>query len=551
MDHDKTEINSLDHGGQTKEAVEEQAQSQIRDILKQLRHRIEIVLFTAPGQNEVYTKAAREAIKAVRGLTPKIEFKEFALDHGLAREQGVDFAPTMVFNPGRAKIKWLGAPIGEEGMTLIQALVMMGYGSTGINDQSRQVLDSLDEPRAIKIFVSPACPYCPQQAVNALKAALARPELVSLEIIDIQAARHLAEKYSAFSVPLAYANEVLIAKGAQPEELFMLSLKQLEQQSVFIPDNKAPEIEADLVIVGAGPAGLTAGIYGARNGLHTVVVEKGALGGQMATTPVIQNYPGLTQVGGKSLVDIMVNHALEYVHIFPDEEVLEITPGTPLTVQTSRRRFLSKAVLLATGAAHRRLDVPGEASLAGRGISYCSTCDGPLFKDKRVIMVGGGDSAVTEALHLHHLGVRVSLIHRRDRLRAQESLVKSLESSGIPVRLNTEIKEIRGRDRVGEVVLLDTQTGQTHTEATDGVFVAIGYEPAVDLARKTGVEITPEGYIKKDSRHRTNVPGIYSAGDVEGGFKQIVTAAGQGAEAALSIFEDLVNPYWKREEKAG
>jgi thioredoxin reductase (NADPH) len=277
------------------------------------------------------------------------------------------------------------------------------------------------------------------------------------------------------------------------------------------------------------------------------VVERGPLGGQVATTPIVENYPGFNQVGGKTLVDIMVGHALEYVQIFPDEEVYAIEPGDPIRVTTSRRRFHSRAVLLATGAIHKHLDVAGEARLAGRGVSYCSTCDGPLFKGKRAIMVGGGNSAVTEALHLHQIGVTVTLVHRRDSLRAQEHLLKNLTANNIPVVWNTEITEIQGEQKVERVLLHDRKTGQTTVKATDAVFIAVGYAPAVELAQKIGVELTTDGFIKRDARHRTNIPGIYSAGDVEGGYKQIVTASGQGAEAALAIFEDLMNPYWKQQ----
>jgi thioredoxin reductase (NADPH) len=305
-----------------------------------------------------------------------------------------------------------------------------------------------------------------------------------------------------------------------------------------------------VVIVGGGPAGLTAGIYAARSGLRAVVIERGALGGQVATTPIVENYPGLTQVGGKTLVDIMVSHALEYVKIFAGEEVMEVTPGEPIEVKTNRRRFTAKALLLATGAVHRHLGAPGESRLSGHGVSYCSTCDGPLFKGKRVIIVGGGNSAVTEALHLQNVGVDVTLVHRRNTLRAQEHLSKKIFDNDIPVLFDTEVKEIRGKDRVEEVVLYNSLTEETKTMGVDGVFVAIGYMPAVDLARKIGLELTPEGYIKRDAKHRSNIPGIYSAGDVEGGYKQIVTAAGQGSEAALSIFEDLMNPYWKESETA-
>ena len=348
-------------------------------------------------------------------------------------------------------------------------------------------------------------------------------------------------------MPQVYANEKQIAMGAQPEELFMLSLEKLEQQNVYIPESDAEEVEADLVIIGGGPAGLTAGIYGARAGLNTVIIERDTLGGQIATTPTVENFPGLTQVGGKALVDLMVTHALEYVKIFPGEEVMKIDPGEPIVVTTSRRRFKTKTVLLATGAANRRLNVPGENRLSGHGVSYCSTCDGPLFKGKKVIMAGGGDSAVTEALHLNNIGASVTIVHRRDKLRAQKHLLKMLEAGKIPVIYNTEISEIKGTQKVEELVLNNNKTKKKSKMKVDGVFVAIGYTPSVELAKEIGVELTADGYIKHDSKHRTNIKGIYSAGDVEGGYKQIVTAAGHGSEAALSIFEDLVNPYWKKE----
>jgi thioredoxin reductase (NADPH) len=494
--------------------------------------------------------AARQLIRAVREITPKVILLEFDLSHDKARNFNITHAPTLLFDPERYRVRWLGAPVGEEGRTFVEALIMMGYRNTKLTDESRQVLEKITSPRDVKVFVSPTCPYCPQQAVNGLKAAIEKSGLVSLEIIDIQANPDLADKYSAFSVPQVFSNDMLIAQGAQPEELFMLSLQKLEQQTVFIPESDAEEVQTDLVIVGGGPAGLTAGIYAARSGLQAVIIERGALGGQVATTPVVENYPGLNQVGGKTLVDIMVNHALEYVKIFPGEAVMDIRPGDPMEVTTSRRRFITKVVLIATGANHRHLNVPGESRLSGRGVSYCSTCDGPLFKGRKVIIVGGGNSAVTEALNLHNIGVDVSLVHRRNSLRAQEHLAKNLFANDIPVLFDTEVKEIRGEAKVLEVVLYNNLTEETWNMPVDGVFVAIGYDPAVELAKKIGIELTPDGFIKRDERHRTNIAGVYSAGDVEGGYKQIVTAAGQGSEAALCIFEDLMDPYWKRQSSA-
>jgi len=517
---------------------------QLKATFEQLPNDIDLYLFTAKGQEDAFTQANRQVIRAFRELSARITLREYDLDHELAKKWNVTHSPTLIIAPEQYAIRWLGAPMGEEARTFLEILILVGLGKSQLSDQSMNVVKKIDSPRNVKVFVSPTCPYCPQEAVNAVKAAIEMPEHVSLEIIDIQSEPELANQYAAQSVPQAFANDVLIGQGAQPEEVFVLSLQKLETQTIFIPDSNAELVETDLLIIGGGPAGLTAGIYAVRSGLRAAVVEREALGGQIATTPIVENYPGFTSVGGKTLVDIMVSHALQYVQIFQGEAVMDLKTDKPIAAVTNRRKFLTKSVLLATGATHKHLNVRGESRLAGRGVSYCSTCDGPLFKGKKVVMVGGGNSAVTEALHLSHMGVDVTLIHRRDKLRAQDVLAKQLADNNIEVLWDTEIKEIRGEERVEELLLVNNKTQNTTTFNTNGVFIAIGYSPALELAEMLGVEVSEDGYIKHDGKHRTNVPGVYSAGDVEGGYKQIVTASGQGAEAAMTIFEDLINPYW-------
>jgi thioredoxin reductase (NADPH) len=522
---------------------------QLRVTFDNMPREIPLYLFVDRGRDDVFVESCRQIVRAFRELTSKISIKEYYIDHELAAKYGVDSSPTLLIDPDHYNIRWLGAPMGEEGRSFLEAMILIGMGKSGLSDQSLTVIHQIDTPRQIKVFVSPTCPYCPQQVVNGLRAAIEQPDLISLEIVDIQSRPDLAEQYAAHSVPQAYANDLLIGQGAQQEEVFISSLLKLEAQTIFIPQSTAELVEVDLLIVGGGPAGLTAGIYAERSGLKTAVVERDSLGVQVALTPVVENYPGFTQVGGKTLVDIMVTHALEYVNIYQGEQVLEIRPGDPIEVDTSRRKFKAKSVLMATGATHRNLGVSGEQHFSGRGVSYCATCDGPLFKGKKVFMVGGGNSAVTEALHLRNMGVDVTLVHRRDNLRAQDVLTKQLETNGIPILWNTEIKEIKGVSHVETVVLHNNKNNASEERAADGVFIAIGYKPSVALAQKIGIELNKDGYIKHDSAHRTNVPGIYSAGDVEGGYKQIVTATGQGAAAAMTIFEDTINPYWKEKGK--
>ena len=531
--------------------IPKQVQEQLKQVFDSFPNEVPIHLFSNKGDNKEAVQVARELLTALGSLSDKIKFEEHKLSDTRAKDWDVTRTPALVFAPERYDIQYLGVPLGEEGRTLIEMLSLIGLGDSRMNDQARRVVQRIDSPRKIMVFVSASCPYCPQQAINGVKAAVERPDMVSIKLVDTAFNQELSELYGVQGVPQTVANDILISQGAQPEELFAASLEQLEEQRYFIPESDAPVVEADLVIIGGGPAGLSAGIYAARSGLNAVVVDRENMGGQVALTPVVENYPGLAHIGGKNLVEIMVAHALEYVNVFPREAVQEIQHGEMFEVTTTQRRFIAKTILLATGASHRRLGAAGEDRYAGRGVSYCTTCDGPLFKGKKVAMVGGGNSAVTEALHLHHIGSDVTLIHRRDNLRAQDRLIQSLVEAKIPVKWNTEVKEIKGEEVVKELVLYNNKTDEVENFPVDGLFVAIGYDPAVELAKMAGVELNDEGFIKTDGRHRTNIPGIYSAGDVEGGYKQIVTAAGAGAAAAMTIFEDLTDPYWTQKKAAG
>jgi thioredoxin reductase (NADPH) len=312
----------------------------------------------------------------------------------------------------------------------------------------------------------------------------------------------------------------------------------------------AEKKKTDLLIIGAGPAGLTAAIYAERSGLKSAVIEKANIGGQVAITPVVENYPGFTKIGGKTLMDMMAQQAIQYADIHEGEEVLEIQKTDDVfDVKTNRANYETKAVLLTTGAESKKLGIAGEKEFQGRGISYCAACDGYFFKDgKKVIVVGGGNTAASEALYLKNTGVDVTVVHRRDALRAEMFLQQGLTNNNIPILWNTEVKEIIGDKFVTSVLLENSMDKTQKNMPVDGVFIAIGYTPNNELANTLGIETDEEGYIKVDPGHRTNIKGIYAAGDITGGFKQIVTAVSQGAVASSAIFEDISNPYWKKKE---
>lgn len=302
----------------------------------------------------------------------------------------------------------------------------------------------------------------------------------------------------------------------------------------------------DVIILGAGPAGLSAGIYASRAGLDCVILEKGVPGGQVLTSPTIENYPGFPEIAGMKLMENMAEHAKRYVDIREGEEALRVRGGDKFEVFTNSGKYTSRALILATGSSHRKLDVPGEEGMTGKGVSYCATCDGFFYKGKEVIVVGGGNTALTDALHLSSLGCNVTIVHRRNQFRADKHLQDSITQHKISILWDTLVDEIVEGNEVTAVRLRDLKTGKVHTKPVSGVFVAVGEVPSSQLAAELGLDMDQGGFIIVDRSFRTNVSFVYAAGDVSGGIRQIVAAVHGGAAAALSCFEDLMNPYYRR-----
>lgn len=304
--------------------------------------------------------------------------------------------------------------------------------------------------------------------------------------------------------------------------------------------------EYDVVIIGAGPAGMAAGIYARRAGLECIILEKGVPGGQVLTSPNIENYPGFPEISGMKLMELMADHARRYVDIREGEEVLRVRGGDKFEITTNSGRYYARAIILTTGSTHRKLDVPGEEGMAGRGVSYCATCDGFFYKGRDVVVVGGGNTALTDALYLKSIGCEVSIIHRRNSFRADKHLQESVSRQKIPVYWDTVVEEIVGDQEVTGVKLRNLKTGAIQVKPVSGVFVAVGEVPSSQLAAELGLDMDAGGFVNVDKSFRTNVPFVYAAGDVTGGIRQIVAAVHGGAAAALACFEDLMNPYYRR-----
>lgn len=285
---------------------------------------------------------------------------------------------------------------------------------------------------------------------------------------------------------------------------------------------------------------MTASIYGARYGLKTLLLESKVLGGAQATSPGIENYPGYTFVVGLDLANKMKEQVKKCGAIV--KEITEVKSveregdDGDFLLETRRGVYRAKAIIFATGGGHRHLNVPGEDQLTGRGVSYCATCDGPLFRDKTVAVIGGGNTAVTEALYLSEVVGKVYLIHRRDELRAEKIVQDYVLNSSVEILWDTIIKEIRGGDLVNELLLQNVKTGEEQILSVEGAFIALGSNPESTLAKSIGIVTNERGEIIVNAKQATNIPGVFAAGDVVESMKQIAVAVGHGAISADAAY---------------
>ena len=294
----------------------------------------------------------------------------------------------------------------------------------------------------------------------------------------------------------------------------------------------------DVIVIGSGPAGYTASTYTSRAKLNTLIITGSLPGGQLMTTSEVENYPGFPNgIFGPELMMNMRQQAERFGSNVIDDEVIEVNfQDRPFLVKTHSNEYLSRSVLICTGAAPRKLGVDGEEKFAGRGISYCATCDGPFFKGEDIVVAGGGDTALEEATFLTKFGKSVKVIHRRDSLRASKILQeKAFENPKIDFIWNSNVKKITGEKKISKVLIQDLNTSKETELDIGGLFIAIGHEPNTKIFRGQ-VDMDEHGYIKLKENTKTSVEGVFAAGDVHDyRYRQAVTAAGYGCMAALDV----------------
>ncbi|GAB2544732.1 thioredoxin-disulfide reductase [Gracilibacillus alcaliphilus] len=301
----------------------------------------------------------------------------------------------------------------------------------------------------------------------------------------------------------------------------------------------------DVIIAGAGPAGMTAAVYTSRANLDTLMLERGIPGGQMANTEDVENYPGYEHILGPDLSNKMFSHAKKFGAEYAYGDIKEVIDhGEYKTVIAGSKEYKTKTLIITTGAQFKKLGVPGEDELGGRGVSYCAVCDGAFFKERELVVVGGGDSAVEEGVYLTRFASKVTIIHRRDELRAQKILQdRAFNNDKIDFIWDTVVKSIDEKDgKVGSVTLYNKKTKEEYKKEIDGTFIYIGMVPLSEPFKSLGIT-NEEGYIPTNENMETSVPGVFAAGDIrEKELRQIVTATGDGsiaAQAAQAYIENL------------
>lgn len=439
------------------------------------------------------------------------------------------------------RVRFAGLPLGHEFTSLVLALLHVGGHPPKLDDALAAQIRALDEGDLdFEVYMSLSCHNCPDvvQALNTMAAL--NPRVRSVAIDGALFADEI-ERRQVLAVPAVYLNGKPFAQGRMGiEEILAKVDRGAAQRNAAALAARAPY---DVLVVGGGPAGAAAAVYAARKGIRTGVVAD-RFGGQTLDTLGIDNFVSVAHTEGPQFAAALERHVRQYdVDVMTAQRAEALVPGALIEVRLAGgARLRSRSVILATGARWREVGVPGEREYRGHGVAYCPHCDGPLFKGKRVAVIGGGNSGVEAAIDLANLAAEVTLLEFAPQLRADAVLVEKLKTlPNVRVHTQAQTTEIVGDgSRVTALRWADRASGTAHETALEGVFVQIGLVPNTEWLKGT-LELTRHGEIAVDDRGRTSLPGVFAAGDVTTvPFKQIVIAAGDGAKAALAAFDHLV-----------
>ncbi|MCZ4305707.1 alkyl hydroperoxide reductase subunit F [Zoogloeaceae bacterium G21618-S1] len=504
---------------------------QLSTYLQNVTQPIEI---TANVDDSAKSAEMLALLKDIAGLTDKITLFE-------TRDAAVR-TPSFALNRAGADVgvRFAGIPMGHEFTSLVLALLQIGGHPPKVEADVIAQIQAIEGRFDFVTYISLSCQNCPE-VVQALNLMATLNPNIRHTMVDGALFQDEVERNKILAVPNVYLNGEPFGQGRTSlrEIVAKLDTGAAARDAAKIADKDA----FDVLIVGGGPAGAAAAIYAARKGVRTGVVSE-RFGGQVLDTLAIENFISVKETEGPKLAAALEQHVKQYEVDVMDGQCAEaLIPGELNEIRlASGATVKAKAIILATGARWREMNVPGEREYRGRGVAYCPHCDGPLFKGKRVAVVGGGNSGVEAAIDLAGIVAQVTLLEFGGELRADAVLQAKLKSlPNVTIHTNAQTTEVTGVDgKVNALVYADRTTGQSHTVALEGVFVQIGLLPNTDWLKGV-VDLSKHGEIEVNARSETSVPGVFAAGDATTvPYKQIIIAMGEGSKAALSAFDHLI-----------
>ncbi len=508
--------------------------TQLQAYLQNLRAPIRLI---ASLDNSSGAAEMRELLQEIAELSEKVDFDDSGTD---ARRPSF-----VIAKEGETRgVRFAAIPMGHEFTSLVLALLWTGGHPPKVEAEVLEQIKALDDDYKFEVYMSLSCHNCPDVVQAATLMAIYNPK-IQTTVVDGGLFQDEVNERQVMAVPMVFMNDALFASGRMTLEEMMgkLDTRSDEREAAKL-NAKAPY---DVLILGGGPAGAAAAVYAARKGIRVGVAAE-RFGGQVNDTMAIENYISVLETDGPKLaaaLEAQVRHyEVDIMNLQRADQVIPATePGGLISVQMANGGSLkSRSVILSTGARWRNVNVPGEAEYKNKGVAYCPHCDGPLFKGKRVAVIGGGNSGVEAAIDLAGVVEHVTLVEFADALKADAVLVNKLKSlANVNIHVNAQTTEITGDgQKVNGLRFKDRITGEEHAVPLAGVFVQIGLVPNTDFLKGT-VSLCRFGEIVIDDKCHTNVPGVFAAGDVTTvPYKQIVIAAGEGSKAALSAFDYLI-----------
>lgn len=547
--------------------ISDQVKGELQKVLTVLVNPVKLVFFTQKNACP-FCLEQQELLKDLTDLSDKLtlEVYDFILNGDEVLSYNIDKIPaTAVVGERDFGIRFYGLTAGYEFTSLLEAIVMVSTGQSGLDPQLEVLVKDIDEPVHMQVMATLTCPYCPRIVRVAHQFAYINPH-IQADMVEVSEFPHISQKYNVTGVPKTVVNEKHSFEGAVPADVAYLEVlkavnpekyaqieRQIKQAQTAISKIKDIEenYEYDAVIVGGGPAAMSATIYAARKGLEVALVAK-KLGGQVNYTAAIDNYLGLPNLSGADMVELFNTHLSQYEvaeAVGVDVIKIERENGKFNVLTDDNRRFLARAVIYCSGKEYRRLGVPGEERFIGQGIGFCATCDAPLYRSRRVAVVGGGNSAFTSVRDLLNFASEIHLIHRKNEFKADEALIKEVkQAKNVFFHTPMEVREFLGVDKLTGVRLESADRKERFDLLVDGVFLEIGLTPNTNPVKEL-IELNVQGEVPVNRDQSTRVEGFFAAGDVtDVEEKQISIAAGQGALAALTVYKYLVE---NRKSKSG